>query len=259
MQLEEKTARVGDTDIQYREAGSGKPIVMLHGGGGFRRDDDAFEGLAQRFRLLVPSMPGFDGSAPGSAQDTREVADVMAEFIRQVAAGPAIVIGESFGGGVSSWLAARHPDVVERLILAAPAGLRSGDGPRLLDLSPQQVSVLLYGRPPDEQPGPAEAERRTRNRQNSARLGSARPPFDADLFEQIKHISAPTLVIWGTADGMISPDSAQNFISQIPGAQLVRIEGAPHVLSAAVPDQFLAAVFDFLGVRQTEATSRAAV
>ncbi|HEV7664476.1 MAG TPA: alpha/beta hydrolase [Chloroflexota bacterium] len=259
MYLEEKTARVADTDIQYRETGSGQPIVMLHGGGGFRLDERAFAGLAQRFRVLVPSMPGFDNSTQGHAKDPRDVADVMADFIRQVAGARAIVIGESFGGGVSSWLAARHPDVVERLILAAPAGLRAGDGPRLLDLSPQQVSVLLYGRPPDEQPGPTEAERRTRNRHNSARLGSTRPPFDADLFEQLKNISAPTLVIWGTADGMISPDSAQNFISQIPGARLVRIEGAPHVLSAAVPEEFLAAVFEFLGVRQTEATSRAAV
>jgi len=47
---------------------------------------------------------------------------------------------------------------------------------------------------------------------------------------------------------MISPDSAQPFVSQIRDARLVLIDGAPHVLTAAVPDEFLAAVLPFLGV-----------
>ncbi len=258
-QFEEHVATVAGCEIQYRELGGGQPAVLLHGGGGFRDDQQAFEGLARHFRLLVPSMPGFDRSTLGQVKDTRDVADVMADFIRQVAGDRVVLIGESFGGGVACWLAARHPDLVERLILAAPAGLRSGDGPRLLDLTPQQVSTLLYGRPATEQPSAEEAERRQRNRDNSARLGSGRPAFDHELQEALSAIKAPTLVLWGTADGMIAPESAQNFVDRIPNARLVLIEGAPHVLSYAVPDEFLAAAFEFLGIPHTEATSRAAV
>jgi pimeloyl-ACP methyl ester carboxylesterase len=249
MNLVEHVASIGDCQIQYREAGRGEPLVLLHGGGGFRLDERAFQGLAERYWLLLPSMPGFDRSSLASVRDVRDVADVMAEFIRIIAGGRASVIGESFGGGVASWLAVRHPDVVHRLILAAPAGLRAGDGPRLLDLSPAQVNVLLYGRAPDEQPPADEAERRRRNRENAARIGGSRPAFDPELHAQLARVRVPTLVLWGSADGMIAPESAAHFVDQIPGARLVTIEGAPHVLSAAVPEEFLRPVLDFLDAK----------
>jgi 2-hydroxy-6-oxonona-2,4-dienedioate hydrolase/4,5:9,10-diseco-3-hydroxy-5,9,17-trioxoandrosta-1(10),2-diene-4-oate hydrolase len=145
MNLEAKVADVGDCQIQYRVAGDGEPVVMLHGAGGFRNDQHVFAGIAEHFRLLVPSLPGFDGSSAGSVASIVDVADVIAEFLRTVGGGTANVIGESFGGGVSTWLAIRHPDVVSRLVLAAPAGLRQEGGPPLLGLSPQEMAVILFG------------------------------------------------------------------------------------------------------------------
>ncbi|HEX8967857.1 MAG TPA: alpha/beta hydrolase, partial [Chloroflexota bacterium] len=140
--LNEQFMSVGGCEIQYRVAGAGEPVVMLHGAGGFRLDERAFDGLAAQFTLYVPSMPGFDGSTAGPTSSMLDVADVMAEFIRVVAAGSAAVIGESFGGGVSAWLAIRHSSVVSRLVLAAPAGLRQEGGPSLVGLSPAEMSVI---------------------------------------------------------------------------------------------------------------------
>jgi pimeloyl-ACP methyl ester carboxylesterase len=256
MNFEEKVASVGGCEIQYRVAGEGEPVVMLHGAGGFRNDQRAFEGIAEQFRLIVPSMPGFDRSSVGSTANFLDVADVMAEFIRLATDGQANVIGESFGGAVSSWLAMRHPEVVSRLVLAAPAGLRQEGGPPLLGLSPQEMAVILYGQAPTTQPTPEEAERRTKNRQNAARLGSARPGFDPDLLAQLPLIKAPTLVVWGTADRMILPSQARYFIEGIPNARLASIDGGPHVLSAVVPDKFLAPVLEFLGVKTASPSGR---
>jgi pimeloyl-ACP methyl ester carboxylesterase len=246
MNFEEKFASVGGCEIQYRVAGVGEPVVMLHGAGGFRNDPRAFEGIAEHFRLLVPSLPGFDQSSAGTAASVIDIADVMAEFIRSVAGGSANVIGESFGGGVSTWLAIRHPDVVTRLVLAAPAGLRQEGGPPLLGLSPAEMAVILYGQAPTVQPTPEEAERRGKNRQNAGRLGSARPGFDPELLAQLPLVKAPTLVVWGTADKMIWPSQAHYFVEGIPDARLASIEGGPHVLSAVVPDAFLEVVLEFL-------------
>jgi pimeloyl-ACP methyl ester carboxylesterase len=248
MNFEEQFASVGGCDIQYRVAGAGAAVVMLHGAGGFRNDQRAFEGLAEHFKVLVPSMPGFDRSTAGATASVIDVADVMAEFIRSVAGGSANVIGESFGGGVSTWLAIRHPDVVSRLVLAAPAGLRQEGGPPLLGLSPAEMAVILYGQAPTAQPTPEEAERRAKNRANAGRLGSARPGFDPELLAQLPRITAPTLVVWGTADQMIWPTQAHHFVDGIPGARLASIEGGPHVLSAVVPEAFLPPVLEFLGV-----------
>jgi pimeloyl-ACP methyl ester carboxylesterase len=253
--MESQIVAAGDCEIEYRTAGSGEPVVMLHGAGGFRFDQRAFDGLAAHYTLLVPSMPGFDRSTPGSTSSVLDVADVMAEFIRSAAGGRAVVIGESFGGGVSAWLAIRHPEVVSRLVLAAPAGLRQEGGPPLVGLSAQEMAVLLYGEAPSAQASPEEAARRGANRQNASRLASARPGFDPELQRALSNVRAPTLVLWGTEDKMIWPSQARYFIEAIPNAQLVSIEGAPHVLSAAVPVAFLDAVLGFLS--QTEATSSA--
>src|SRR5919199_4656291 len=206
MPFEKKVAQAGGSEIRYLDSGSGaRAVVMLHGAGGLRLDERVFSALAEECRVIAPSMPGFDDSTPGTAASVPEVADVMADFIRQVVGGPAAVIGESFGGNVASWLAIRHPDVVDALVLAAPAGLRQAGGPNLGQLSPQEIAVLLFGRPPSQPLSPEQAERAGRNRANTARLSQGRPPFDPELYDQLSQIKAPTLLLWGTADGLIFP------------------------------------------------------
>jgi pimeloyl-ACP methyl ester carboxylesterase len=79
-----------------------------------------------------------------------------------------------------------------------------------------------------------------------ARLSQPRPRFDPELQEQLAQIKAPTLLLWGTADQLILPKQAQYFQERIPNLRFVSIEGGPHVLSAAAPDQFLPPVLEFL-------------
>jgi pimeloyl-ACP methyl ester carboxylesterase len=73
MSLAERTAsaRSSGCEIQYRELNpglsSGEPVVMLHGASGIRNDQRVFEAIAERHRLLIPSMPGLDSSTPGTA------------------------------------------------------------------------------------------------------------------------------------------------------------------------------------------------
>ena len=156
MNFEEKGASVGGCEIQYRVAGDGEPVVMLHGAGGFRHDERAFEGIAEHFRLLVPSMPGFDRSSAGATANFLDVADLMAEFIRRVTGGEAAVIGESFGGAVSSFengakispreltpsgidaspLRCFDPEVEEARRVLSTAGERDTDGVQDADLCP---------------------------------------------------------------------------------------------------------------------------
>jgi 2-hydroxy-6-oxonona-2,4-dienedioate hydrolase/4,5:9,10-diseco-3-hydroxy-5,9,17-trioxoandrosta-1(10),2-diene-4-oate hydrolase len=247
MPFEKKVAQAGGSEVRYLDSGTGsRAVVMLHGAGGLRVDERVFNALAEEYRLIAPSMPGFDDSTPGAAASVPEVADVMAEFIRQVVGGPAAVIGESFGGNVASWLAIRHPEAVDALVLAAPAGLWGEGGLNLAQASPQEIAVALFGRPPTEPPSPELVERSNRNRANMARLSQPRPRFDPELQEQLAQIKAPTLLLWGTADQLILPKQAQYFQERIPNLRFVSIEGGPHVLSAAAPDQFLPPVLEFL-------------
>src|SRR5437763_636404 len=168
MPFEQRVAQAEGCQLRYLDSGSGsRAVVMLHGAGGLRQDEHVFNTLVDRgYRVIAPSMPGFDESTPGSTTSVVDTADVMAAFIGQVAGGPAAVVGESFGGNVASWVAIRHPEVVDRLVLAAPAGLFPDNAPQLGKLSPQEISVLLFGRPPSQAPTPEQIERAGRNRAN---------------------------------------------------------------------------------------------
>jgi len=104
--------------------GSGEPLVLLHGLGAsrlvWRR---AAPRLARERLVLAPDLPGLGGSAPaGSGFDLDEVAGVLAGALSERAGGPFDLLGTSLGGAVAVHLAAGYPELVRRLILAAPAG-----------------------------------------------------------------------------------------------------------------------------------------
>jgi pimeloyl-ACP methyl ester carboxylesterase len=246
---------VDGCELHYVALGSGPALVFLHGSGGFRLDEEAFGLLARHYRLLVPSLPGFDASTLGSVATGPDVADVTAAFIAQCAGGSAHVVGESFGGRIAAWLAIRHPEAVRCLVLAAPGGLRRGGGEQRLGLSPEELQRRLFGRPLDRPLTEAQQRQREVNVANAIRLSG--PPWDEDLYQQLPSIRCPTLVLYGTADQTMPRESMDLLAARVPGARLHCFEGAPHVLSAVVPEPFVAAIDEFVAAHDAPTTAPA--
>ena len=69
---------------------------------------------------------------------------------------------------------------------------------------------------------------------------------NADLLERLGEISAPTLVLWGTADERILPEAGQLFVQRIPRSYQILIYGAAHSLPVAACRQFVALATDFI-------------
>jgi pimeloyl-ACP methyl ester carboxylesterase len=242
--VERRSAKVGGCDIHYIELGAGPNLVFLHGSGGLRLDETSFGMLARNFRLLVPSMPGFDQSTTGSVTSGPEVADVMAEFIGSCTSGRAAVAGESFGGRIAAWLTVRHPEVIDKAVLAAPGGMRRSGGDRGLNLTPEEQQIRLYGRKLERQPTPEQVAQRKANVASANRFGG--PPWDEDLYQQLPNVSRPVLVLYGTNDQTMVRQDIELFHERIPGSRIECLEGAPHVLSATYPEEFVALVKGFL-------------
>ena len=126
--------QAGAYRLHYLEAGSGRPLVLVHGLG----SNAALEWgrlmapLGRRFHVLAPDLPGFgDSDRPAGADYSipMQVGAVRA-FMQAKGLGRARVVGISMGGWISARLAGEHPEMVERLVLVAAAGMRP-DGPAI--------------------------------------------------------------------------------------------------------------------------------
>ena len=172
--------------------------------------------------------------------EIRESARWLAERLEDDELRGAAVVGHSSGGTIAVLAAAQAPDAVGRLVLVAPAGIfltRS----RLSYARPLAVQVL---RSP---------LRRPQMVRDSLRVGPVRLTriaFDllrVDVAPSLPNVRAPTLVVWGADDPLLSPSLGPAFAEQIPDARLVVLPDCGHIPMLESPDALHREVLGFLG------------
>jgi pimeloyl-ACP methyl ester carboxylesterase len=203
--------------------------------------------LAERYRILVPSRPGFDAST-GAPNNHQETAEILAEFIQQVVGGPVSLLAESAGGAPAAWLAILHPELIQALVLAAPAAFHrpsaEHQGP---PPSPEELDMRLFGPNPGWASPPTAEEIEQRRRNSTFNMSRWRSPDgNADLQARLGEIQAPTLVLWGTEDQVIPQEQGAIYQKLIPKAYLLYIYGAAHALSVSAAEKFVGLSTDFI-------------
>src|ERR1043166_6184067 len=113
--------------LHYLEAGKGAPVILLHGlGGDGSRWGPNIEPLAKEFHVFALDQIGFGQSdKPLANYHTGMLAEFLVDFIKAVGLQKASLVGNSMGAGVALYTAAKHPQVVDRIVLADGGGFRS--------------------------------------------------------------------------------------------------------------------------------------
>jgi 4,5:9,10-diseco-3-hydroxy-5,9,17-trioxoandrosta-1(10),2-diene-4-oate hydrolase len=115
--------------LHHSEAGSGTPVVMLHGGGPGASGMSNFGGnlpeFAKHFRTILVDQPGFGESdkPPVEGNYFRFAATALAGLLDELGVEKAHFVGNSLGGGTATRFALEYPGRVGRLVLMAPGGL----------------------------------------------------------------------------------------------------------------------------------------
>jgi pimeloyl-ACP methyl ester carboxylesterase len=229
--------------IRYMEAGTGSPLVILHGAGGFSltRGHDL---LSKQHRVIAFEMPGF-GRSPENTRthDVPELARTMAAASAALGLDRYNLLGISFGGTTALWLAVQHPDRVLGLVLAAPAAIgwagRPGAG------SPKEMARRLYAHPERMPPLPP-ADPAVVAKQQALVAHIRGPERDPDLEAKMRELPVATLVLFGTLDRVIPPEMGRHYKELIPNCQLVFVYDAGHAIAAERPEAFTDVVGDFL-------------
>jgi 3-oxoadipate enol-lactonase len=252
-------ASVRDIDIYYELHGTGTRVLTISGtGGDLRHNPLRGQGLLeQTFQVLMYDQRGLgQTSKPDVPYTMADYADDAAGLMDALGWDTAHVVGTSFGGMVAQQLALRHPERVERLVLACTspggAGGSSFDLLKFAELDPaaraQQWLPLLDNRtdmstdPPTLPPGLAPIAAAIANYgapagDPVAAMGARRQleaRADHDVWDDLPKIAAPTLVIAGRYDGQAPPENSERMAARIPDAQLVLCEGG-HVFMMQDP------------------------
>jgi pimeloyl-ACP methyl ester carboxylesterase len=111
--------KIGERKAHYLKAGSGCPVVLLHGGASDSRDwTETMPALSQSYSLYAPDMLGYgltDRDKPGYYLS--EFVDFTFDFIQTLGLDSVALVGHSIGGRVCLEIALQHPEKVRRLVL----------------------------------------------------------------------------------------------------------------------------------------------
>lgn len=240
-------------------------VLLLHGQPGSADDWSGVRAaIGTRARTIAIDRPGWNGH--GSAADLAGNARAALAALAAEGVERATVVGHSLGGAIAAWLAAEHPERVRSLVLAAPSANRAS-----LNRLDRLLAAPLLG-PVITATGLAGAGAALRaepvRRRVSAALGLdedyLRKAGDVLLrpatwrvfgYEQrmlvrelpalerrLAAISAPTTVVSGTADRIVTPSSARRLAAEIRDGQLVQLAGATHLLPQQRPAELAAII-----------------
>lgn len=274
--IEERNVEVDGLPIRYLAAGTGPPLVLLHGAG-----DNALDwrwvlpALARTYRVYAPDLPG----SPNSARPAADYSPAFFErfgigFLDALGIERATLIGNSLGGLISLRLALSEPARVVALVLVDSAGLGQAVNPVFTSVKVPGLGEaafpfwrtpagayhrawaragLLFARPgcvPPEwlaeqcrlalSPGYLEAH-----------LTALRSLVDPGgqrevMLDRLPLLKIPTLVVWGARDRVFPESQAREAVARLREGSLALFADCGHMPHVECPDRFVAALDDFL-------------
>jgi pimeloyl-ACP methyl ester carboxylesterase len=256
------TIRVAGLEVAYDRAGSGPPLVFVHGAAGDAREwRPQMVGLSDDFTVIAWDEPGAGRSSDVPAGfGLTGYARALAALVETLDA-PAHVCGLSWGGTVALELDRQRPQSVATLVLADTyagwKGSLSEDEVRARVASAERMLVGPAATIHPTFPGlfaaepPADVIELLDTVAGDVRRESLRAALaamaQADLQDVLPSVAVPTLLLWGELDARSPLRVAREFARAIPHAELVVIPRAGHMSNLERPEEFNAAIRGFCG------------
>jgi pimeloyl-ACP methyl ester carboxylesterase len=252
--------------LSWNHAGSGEPLLLLHGIGSTHDDFAALRPrLDAEYRVLAPDLPGHGHSAALPGRPTiAALTDAVAGDLDELRVGRVHVLGNSIGARIGLELAVRRR--TRSVVAVSPSGLNTPGERAYQAMLMGGNRVALRGLRPLI---PAIARTRLGRaallaglrsapwRSSETEAGALRDGFaDADAFWQmlwwgivadlptrLDRIDCPVVLAQGTAD-LVAVGQTPRYLAAVPGARFVPLLGAGHAPQSDTPDAILALVHE---------------
>jgi 3-oxoadipate enol-lactonase len=246
--------------LHYEVAGSGHPLVFIHGGQlDSRMWDDQFAAYAKSYRVIRYDVRGF-GKSPASTSVFADEED-LAGLLKALNVQKAFVVGLSLGGRIAIDLMLAHPDLVDAAVLVAPglSGFHfSGDPNDAASWRAAQagdwetvahywlISGYMAPAMSNSKIAPRIHQLALENAHENLDNAALERVLDPPAIDRLASIHVPTLIVVGNRDVVDIHEISGLLYARIPGAKEVVIDGAGHMVNMEKPVEFDRAVLAFL-------------
>jgi pimeloyl-ACP methyl ester carboxylesterase len=252
-----ETIDVAGLKLEVFREGSGPPLLVLHGGGGFNPADEIVGILSKHRTLICPSHPGFGNSdLPDWVDRVDDIAHIHLQLLDKLGIKQTEVIGFSLGGWVAAEMATMSPERFTKLILVGAVGVKTGsvdrlDIPDIFALSAADLERALYHDVTKMHVDLASLPNDKlatvfRNKEAVALYVWEPYMHNPKLKHRLQRVSAPTLFLRGASDGLVSDQYMTAYAKLVPNARTATIEAAGHLPHLEQPQKFAERVTAFL-------------
>lgn len=261
----------------YTMAGTGEPVLLIHGLGGTRRTwRHLIDSLAATHTVIAPDLPGHgDSGAPAGDYSLGAHASTLRDLLVALGHSKATIAGHSLGGGIALQFAYQFPERVDRLMLISSGGLGTELTPMLRAATLPGAATLVagLGRIPvgltrrilpaisvvpgliarqDVRSVAEDLRGLAGGRQRRAFIRTARAVIDwrgqtVSASRQLSLLAElPVFIAWGTRDQTIPPHHHIALAQRLPDAHSLQIPAAGHYPQETAPHVLLPAMQTFL-------------
>lgn len=253
----ELSVDVHGTRVRVLCAGSGAPLVYLHGLLGEFTWLPLFESLSHEYKLYIPESPGFaETEGLERIESIHDLAFHYADLLDCLELERPHLAGLSVGGWIAAELAVHYPGRVSKLVLIDALGLKLPGVflPDVFAANPRETRALLFRDPNSElalsllsdSPSPDMLTRMLAYRQALARVAWNPYLHDPRLKERLYRVKTPTLILWGDSDRLVSSEHGRLYADNIAGARMAIVENSGHLPSLEQPHQTAEHISKFL-------------
>lgn len=251
-------------ELAYDEAGSGMPLLLLHG---WPYDRTMWAGqlggLAAYARVIAPDLRGVGGSTVRGPYTMDQYADDLVAFLASLGVSRAVVCGLSMGGYIAFAMLRRHRDCIRGLILADTRATADTDETRanrarLIAQIEQEGMAAIAERQLHSSVARDTLERHAPLAESVRRMMLSVPAEGAigalramaerpDSTPLLETIDVPTLVVGGAEDSITTPEVLRAMAASIRSSRIEILEQAGHISPLERPAAFNHVVSEYLG------------
>ena len=242
---------VRGVQIKVQQAGTGAPLLFLHGAGG-RNWTSLHRRLANDFRVISPEHPGFGRSPiPEWMNSVGDLAFFYLDLMEAMDLQGVHLAGHSLGGWTAGEIAIRNTSHLASLTLMAPAGVAVPEAPFgdiFLWSTEQATRAQFFDQTLAEKrlAAPADLDLILHNKTAVARLAWSPRLSNPQLPFWLHRVDKPTLFVWGREDRIVPYACAQPWQAHVPQSRLVTLDGCGHAIHNEKPDEAADAIISFL-------------